>query len=176
MALCDMAWLLSRPEWTRNQRAEAIRPGKVMTGDIESTVVFLLGIRINRWRGVRQWMPLLFAIPAMLRDLAGRDDSGLLGYRLLLGPGPRQAMLVQYWRSSEDLHRFARQPAGPHRSAQRRFWWNYGSGAAVGVWHELVVPAEGAHHAVYGNMPPTGLGALHPVRAGQWWARETSNR
>ena len=175
-ALRDAVRLVIRPEWTRDRGSDAVRPGKVMTGEVEDTVVFLLGIRVNRWRGVRHWVPLLLAVPGMLRELVAADDSGLLGYRLLLGPGPRQAMIVQYWRGAEDLHRFARAAAGPHRAAQRRLWWNYGSGGAVGVWHELVVPAEGAHHAVYGNMPPTGLGALHPVRAGRWWARETSGQ
>jgi hypothetical protein len=174
--LLDVARLVLRPEWTRDRRADAIRPGKVVTGDAEPVVMFLLGIRINRWRSVRRWLPLVLTIPGMLGDLVRTPDSGLLGYRLLIGPGPRQAMVVQYWRRTDDLHRFARDATGPHRPAQRRFWWHYGSSEAIGVWHEVVVTAEGGHHGVYGNMPPTGLGALHPVRDGQWWAQTPAGR
>lgn len=174
--LIDAVRLLLRPEWTRDRRTDEVRPGKVVADNTEPMVVFLLGIRINRWRGIRHWLPLVLTIPGMLRDLASAPESGLLGYRVLLGPGPRQAMLVQYWRREEDLHSFARNVTGPHRAAQRRYWWHYGSSASVGVWHEMLVSAEGSHHGMYGNMPPIGLGALRPVRDAQWWARPQPDR
>jgi hypothetical protein len=174
--LIDAVRLLLRPEWTRERRTDEVRPGKVVVDNTEPVVVFLLGIRINRWRGIRHWLPLVLTIPSMLRELASAPEGGLLGYRVLLGPGPRQAMLVQYWRRAEDLHSFARDGAGPHRAAQHRYWWHYGSSASVGVWHEMLIAAEGAHHAMYGNMPPMGLGALRPVRDAQWWARPQPDR
>jgi hypothetical protein len=168
--LIDAVRLLRRPEWLRDRRTDAVRPGKVVAGNAEPVVVFLLGIRINRWRGIRHWLPLLLAMPGMLRELTSAPDGGLLGYRLLFGPGPRQAMLVQYWRRPEDLHRFASDAAEPHRAAQRRYWWHYGSSDSVGVWHEMLISAAGSHHGMYGNMPPTGFGALRQVRDARWWA------
>jgi len=173
--LRDVLWLLRRPAWTRGSPAETIRPGKVAVDNTEPAVVFLVGIRINQWRRVRRWLPLLLAMPSMLRELVSNPGSGLTGYRLLLGPGLRQATVVQYWRSPEDLHRFAHQAAGTHRSAQRRYWWHYGDSAAVGVWHELLVSPQGAHHGMYGNMPPFGIGALRPVHEQQWWAMAESH-
>lgn len=158
--------LLFHPEWMRDRGPAGVRPGKVAPGNGEPIVVFLFGIRINRWRQVRRWLPLLLSVAGMLRDLAAAPDSGLLGYRLLLGPGPRQAMVVQYWRSPADLHRFARGAA--HDDARRRYWWHYGAGDGVGVWHELIHSPSGAHHAMYGNMPPMGLGAVRPVRPEEW--------
>jgi len=168
--LRDVLWLLRRPAWTRGSRTEAIRQGKVVVDNAEPAVVFLVGIRINQWRRVRRWLPLLLAMPRMLRELVDDPGSGLAGYRLHFGPGLRQAMVVQYWRSPEELHRFARRAAGTHRSAQSRYWWHYGAGAAVGVWHEFLVSPQGAHHGMYGNMPPFGIGALRPVHDEQWWA------
>ncbi|MEY9895071.1 hypothetical protein ABIA35_003106 [Catenulispora sp. MAP12-49] len=127
----------------------------------------MIGIRINKWRAPRHWLPLLLALPPMVCDLADDPDSGLLGYRLLLGPGPRQAMLVQYWSDTDALHTFARDIDSPHRAAQERFWRHYAAGrAAVGVWHELLTAA--APEALYGNMPPTGIGALRDVQPLAW--------
>ena len=169
-AVRDSVSLLLRPEWSRDGGPVAVRPGKLTADNAEPAVMFLLGIRINRWRKIRRWLPLLLTIAGMLRELAAAPDSGLLGYRLLLGPGPRQAMIVQYWRSTDDLHGYARERAGSHRSAQRRYWWHYGASDGVGVWHELMHSPEGSHHALYGNMPPTGLGAHRTVRTEEWWA------
>jgi fumigallin biosynthesis monooxygenase-like protein len=170
-ALLDGLRLVRRPEWSRDEGHGRIRPGKVSADNSEPAVVFLIGIRINRWRAVRRWLPLLLSLPGMLLDLVRAPDSGLLGYRLLLGPGPRQAMIIQYWRGAEELHRFARGASGSHRPAQRRYWWHYGDSDAVGVWHEFLAVPEGKHHSMYGNMPPAGIGATRPVRAGQWWAQ-----
>jgi Domain of unknown function (DUF4188) len=175
-ALHNALRLLLRPEWTRGRSPSAIQPGKVAAQGTEPVVVFLVGIRINKWRKVGHWLPLLVTMPGMLQELVTAPDGGLLGYRLLIGPGPRQAMLLQYWRGSDDLLRFARESSGMHRSAQRRFWRHYGSSDAVGVWHELLPVAAGAYHGVYGNMPPMGLGALNPIQPELWWLETAGSR
>ncbi len=166
--LLDLGKLLLHPQWTAgDSRPDGIRVGKVAADGTRPVTVFMVGIRVNRWRAPWHWLPLLLALPPMVRELAAEPDSGLLGYRLLLGPGVRQAMLLQYWRDAEDLHTFARDPNSPHRAAQRRFWRHYSAaGAAVGVWHELL-PAS-APESLYGNMPPTGIGALRDVRPLVW--------
>ena len=171
-ALLDCARLLVRPEWTRGVSGPAgVRHGKHVGENAEPIVVFLVGVRINNWWKARYWVPLLLSMPAMLRELRTAPDGGLLGYRLLIGPGPRQAMLVQYWRETTELRAFARQDAGPHRSAQRRFWRNYADcGGVVGVWHEMFSIEAGAHHSMYGNMPPTGIGGLHGLHPASWAA------
>jgi hypothetical protein len=61
--LIDAVRLLRRPEWLRDRRTDAVRPGKVVAGNAEPMVVFRVGIRINRWRGIRHWLPLLLAMP-----------------------------------------------------------------------------------------------------------------
>ena len=167
-ALIDLARLLLHPQWTIGDgRSDGIRVGKVAADGTDPVTVFMVGIRVNRWLAPWHWLPLLLALPPMVRELAADPDSGLLGYRLLLGPGLRQAMLLQYWRDAQHLHAFARDPNSSHRAAQKRFWRHYAAaGAAVGVWHELL--PECAPESLYGNMPPTGIGALRDVRPLAW--------
>ena len=174
-ALLGLVRLLRRPEWTKDEeQSPQMRLGKFAVDNAEPVVVFLVGIRINRWWRARHWLPLLLAMPGALDELTAQPDGGLLGYRLLLGPGPRQAMLLQYWRSVGDLRAFARHPESIHRAAQRRLWQHYArAGGAVGVWHEMLPLSEGSYHSLYGNMPPTGIGALRPLRQ-QAWEMETA--
>ena len=59
-----------------------------MTHDYDGDlVVFLIGMRINKpWRP-DLWLPVFFAMPAMLAELSKDKNSGLLGYRLTFGAG-----------------------------------------------------------------------------------------
>jgi hypothetical protein len=169
-AVLGLARLLLRPEWTKaGAGSREMRLGKFTADNAEPVVVFQIGIRINSWRHPRHWLPLLLAMPAALDELTAQPDGGLLSYRLLLGPGPRQAMLLQYWRSTGELRAFANYPASPHRVAQRRLWRHYAAaGGAVGVWHEMFSLGGGTYHSLYGNMPPTGIGMTRPVRQQAW--------
>ena len=48
----------------------------------------------------------------------------------------------------------------------RQYWKRVGKDARSGIWHETFLVRAGEYEAVYGNMPPTGLGkarALVPV-------------
>lgn len=133
-----------------------VRNGR-WTADIDGDfVVFLIGMRINRWRAVRQWLPVFTAMPGMLRELTADPESGLLGYHLLVG-GPRTPMVVQYWRSFEALRRYAGDPERGHRPAWLAFFEHSWKGGAVGIWHETYLVPAGSHESVYGNVPPTGL-------------------
>jgi hypothetical protein len=119
-------------------------------------VVFLIGMRVNRWRAVRTWWPVFTAMPRMLKELSTDPDSGLLGYRLTVGAGG--PLLVQYWRSVEHLLRYAHDPSAEHRPAWKAF--NAGaraSGGAVGFWHETYAVPAGSHESVYVSMPVSGL-------------------
>jgi len=90
----------------------------------------------------------------MLRKLS-QEDLGLLGYHAAVGrSGP---VLVQYWRSSGELQRFARDSLLPHLAAWRMFNRRVGYTGDVGFWHETYMVYPGAYEAVYGNMPRFGL-------------------
>ena len=121
----------------------------------EGAVLFLIGMRINRWSAVRDWWPVVTAMPRMIRELTDDPSLGLLSARYVLDP-PRGATMIQYWRSIEDLHAFAAAPGRTHRPAWLGFFRAAYKGEAVGVWHETYV--IGGHENVYVNMPAFGLG------------------
>lgn len=117
-------------------------------------VVFLIGMTINKpWRPDR-WFPTLLAMPPMLRELSRAPDSGLLGYRMLLGL--RGPTLVQYWDSLEKLYAYASDREALHRPAWAKFNRSAGrSSGAVGVWHETYVVDRA--ESIYVGTPRMGL-------------------
>lgn len=123
----------------------------------ESVVVFLIGMRVNRWRRVRSWWPIFIGMPKMLAELEKHPDAGLLGAKIYWAG--RDFLTVQYWRSAEDLGRYARDPDLAHQPAWSRHNRRTAATADVGVWHETYhVPAADIE-SLYANMPPSGLGA-----------------
>ncbi len=121
----------------------------------EPFAVFMIGMRINRLFAVRQWLPTLRAMGPMLKELYQHPEKGFLGGEFFLywrGPA-----IVQYWRSFEDLERFARNPDDPHLPAWQRFNREAKSSGAVGIWHETYLVEQGAYEAIYSNMPEFGL-------------------
>jgi hypothetical protein len=116
-------------------------------------VVFLIGMRIKRPWAVHRWLPVFRGMQQMLRSLAPAD--GLLGYeRGAIAGGPA---VVQYWRSQEQLDRFAR--AMMHKAAWRQWNTQIRDSDAVGIWHETYQVHAGEHESVYVNLPVFGLAA-----------------
>jgi len=129
-----------------------------MTAEIEGDfVVFLIGMRINRLWKVWQWLPVLIAMPRMIRELEAHPESGFLGANQYAG-SPIRPMLVQYWRSFEQLEAYARSKDNEHWPAWVAFNKRIGSNGDVGIWHETYLVPAGAYDSVYNNMPPIGLG------------------
>ncbi|GHB80032.1 hypothetical protein GCM10010347_58310 [Streptomyces cirratus] len=143
----------------------AIAPvsGRVTAAAEGDVVVFLIGMRINRLRAVRHWLPVLTAMPRMLKELSRDGGSGLLGLRRLAG-GPRVFGVVQYWESREKLLAYASDQGGEHRPAWSAFNRRARAGrGAVGIWHETYVVPAGSYESVYVDMPAAGLGAAWGV-------------
>ena len=131
-----------------------------VTASIEGDfVVFLIGMRINRFLKPWKWLPVFVAMPRMLRELEAKPEAGLLGASLYIG-SPRRPMVVQYWRSFEHLERYARSRDAEHWPAWVKFNKRVGSSGDVGIWHETYLVPAGAYDTVYNNMPPVGLGAV----------------
>lgn len=143
--------------------AGQLADGRVTDAHHGPVVVFLIGMRINRFRAVGQWLPVARAMPQMIKELAGDPSSGLLGARPVLG-GPRELSVIQYWRDQESLLAYASEAGQKHRPAWQAFnrraraLTAAGHRPAVGIWHETYLVPEGGHETVYVNMPPTGLG------------------
>ncbi|CAN5703219.1 DUF4188 domain-containing protein [soil metagenome] len=121
----------------------------------EPFVVFLIGMRINRLLEFRKWIPTAYAMGPMLRELYRNSEKGFLGAETFLyWPG---VAFVQYWRSFEDLERYARDPDEDHFPARRKFNRNVGSDGSVGIWHESYLVEPEKFETVYNNMPLFGL-------------------
>ncbi len=139
----------------------------------EPFVVFMIGMRINNFFAVKKWLPTVRAMPAMLKELYQHPEKGFLGAEFFLywrGPA-----IVQYWRSFEDLERFARSPDDPHLPAWRRFNREVGKDGSVGIWHETYMVERAGYEAIYSNMPPFGL-AKATERVPAVGSRETARR
>ena len=127
-----------------------------MTAEVDGEfVVFLIGVRVNRLWKIHKWLPVLRAMPRMLRELQADAESGLLGVESWFG---KTSVMVQYWRSFEHLERYAKDAARAHRPAWGAFNRAVGSNGDVGIWHETYRVRPGDFECFYNNMPPFGLG------------------
>ena len=118
-------------------------------------VVFLIGMRINRPLRVHKWWPVASAMPRMLRELDTRPELGFLHAESWFG---RTFILVQYWRSMEQLLAYARARDAAHLPAWQAFNRAVGNDGSVGIWHETYAATPSSYENVYVNMPPFGLG------------------
>lgn len=120
-------------------------------------VVFLIGMRINQWWRIDKWFPVSNAMNPMMRALYTHPEKGFLHAEFFWNfSGP---VLIQYWRSFEDLENFARSPSDPHLDPWKKFNQAVGSNGIVGIWHETYLVNPSQFECVYGNMPKFGLGA-----------------
>jgi hypothetical protein len=130
--------------------------GRRMTVEIEGDfVVFLIGARFNdRLHLLRSFLDLggRRGMKHMLDHLVARPEKGLLAYEMGI------PTIVQYWRSFEHLEAFAKDESDPHVEAWRQYWRRVGRSGRTGIWHETFLVKAGEYEAVYGNMPPHGLG------------------
>jgi hypothetical protein len=133
---------------------------KRVTAEIEGDfVVFLIGMRINKFWKPWKWLPVFIAMPRMLRELEQHPETGFLGATQCIA-SPRLPLLVQYWRSFDHLEAYARGKDAAHWPAWVDFNRRIGSSGDVGIWHETYLVAAGGYECVYNNMPPVGLGAV----------------
>lgn len=118
-------------------------------------VVFLIGIRINAFWKLHKWLRVFLAMPKMLKELSTHDGSGLMGFRTRWGG--RNIEVIQYWRSFEQLHAYARDRDGEHLPAWADFNRRVADNGSVGIWHETYLVSAHQYETVYRNMPAYGL-------------------
>lgn len=125
-----------------------------LTGRIEGEfVLFLIGMRVNRWWKIGQWLRVVLAMAGMQRELASDPGLGFLGAEQWLG---RTTLMVSYCRSMEDLMRYATSKTGKHLPAWRSFNQTVGTSGDVGIWHETYRSRPGDYENVYVTCPPSG--------------------
>jgi hypothetical protein len=127
-----------------------------MTARMDSEFcVFLIGMRINRPLKIHKWLPVVRAMPRMLRELESHKELGYLGGHFWIS---RTIISLQYWRSARHLMEYAMNKDLAHLPAWSAFNRSVGSNGDVGIWHETYVVAADGYETVYNNMPQFGLG------------------
>ncbi len=127
-----------------------------MTGAIDGEfVVFLIGMRVNRWWKPHRWLRVSLAMVRMQRELERNPQLGFLGADQWLG---RTTIMVSYWRSMDHLLAYAHARDAEHLPAWRTFNRVIGTNGDVGIWHETFRVHPGDYEGVYVNMPAFGVG------------------
>jgi hypothetical protein len=129
--------------------------------------VFLIGLRINKPLLVHKWLPVAASMPRMLNELHRQPELGFVHAEMWFA---RTIILLQYWRSLEQLLAYAKNKDAQHLPAWRSFNRAIGTEGAVGIWHETYLASPGSYENVYVNMPLFGLGkagSVHPATGGK---------
>lgn len=133
---------------------KTVYEGRFTTDNDRDLVVFLIGMRINKRRAIRKWLPVFTAMPGMIRELyEHKDELGFLSMENFFGL--RTTVMITYWRSEEDLLAYSK--GQKHLAAWKNFNRKVGNTDAVGIYHETYVVPKGSYEAIYGNMPVYGL-------------------
>lgn len=141
---------------TTGTTVTTVHDGRFTAEIDDERVLFLVGMRINRFRAVRSWAPVVAAMPRMVRELATAPELGFLDARTYVSG--RVILVVQYWASVEQLHRFATDTELTHLPAWRRFNRRVAAHRGdVGIFHETYRVTSGSHELLYADMPTFGL-------------------
>jgi len=66
----------------------------------DSFVVFLIGMRINKFWKFHKWSPIAMAMPKMIKELMANKELGFISAESWFG---RTTIMLQYWESFEKL-------------------------------------------------------------------------
>jgi hypothetical protein len=130
-------------------------------------VVFLIGLRINNPLKVHKWLPVAAAMTRMLKELYRQPELGFIHAEMWFS---RTIIVVQYWRSMEQLLAYAKNKEAEHLPAWQSFNKVIGTDGSVGIWHETYAVSPGTYENIYINMPLFGLGkagSVQPATAGR---------
>jgi hypothetical protein len=128
-------------------------PGRFAAEMEDSFVVFVIGMRINRLIAFHKWIPVAKAMGPMIKELYQNPDLGFISTEFFWNW--RGITLLQYWRSYEQLEKYAR--GGIHLKAWINFNKSVGTDGTVGIYHETYMIQPGQYECIYGNMPKFGL-------------------
>lgn len=123
-----------------------------MDGDF---VVFLIGMRFNKPWLVHKYWPVMRGMGKMLTELYQKPELGFMHHEMWFS---RTIMIVQYWRSVDQLMDYAKSKDAAHLPAWQAFNKAIGTDGSVGIWHETYQVGPGTYENVYANMPAFGLG------------------
>ncbi|CAH0344752.1 DUF4188 domain-containing protein [Bacillus sp. CECT 9360] len=138
-----------------------IFPGRYTADHEGEIVIFIIGMRVNKWWAIHKWGPVFKSMPPMIRELFINQEHGCLSMETFWGL--RSTLVVQYWRSTEDLLSYAK--GQKHLTSWEHFNKKAGNNDAVGIYHETYVVPKGQYESIYGYMPKFGLARVSGHKA-----------
>ena len=134
-------------------------------------VVIYLGMRVNRWTGLKT----LFGFgPQIAGSVEAQPEGLLLHESLLWSLMPPHVGMRQYWRDFDALERWAR--SDPHRQWWQQFLRDTGG---TGIWHEAYF-MRGGMEAVYNDiLQDIGFlrfAPIQPAKGARFTARSRAGR
>jgi Monooxygenase af470-like len=135
--------------------------------------VAIFGVQFHTPEGQRRYEASGIS-EEMFPALEAAHDAGFLHQELLLPPQGGGAVLLQYWRSYDDLDRWAR--VLPHMR-----WWRWlleNAGEDLSFWHEIyqAKTAEAIFEKGCKPVGPARFAATSPVAAGSGQSRQRQER
>lgn len=118
-----------------------------------NVTVFLIGVHINKPLKITKWLPVLLAMPPMLKELSIRKNLGCLSFETLFKY--KGVHIIQYWESNEKLLTYSKMPK--HLKAWKTFSKLLKNNDAVGFYHETYNVNAKEYENIYLNMPNFGL-------------------
>ena len=139
---------------------KGIFTGRFTIDNNEDIVVFIIGMRVNKRLFIHKWLPVMTAMPGMIRELyTHKEELGFLSLESYIGI--KTTTMIQYWRSVDDLLAYAKHEK--HMKACKQFNQRVGNTDAVGIYHETYQIHKGNYESIYANMPHYGLGKALPT-------------
>ncbi len=132
---------------------EKVFAGRYTVEYEKNFTVFIIGMRINQWWAIHKWLPVLLAMPPMIKELYMNKSIGCMSMENFFSL--RTTLMIQYWNSEDELLSYAK--GGQHLKAWRDFNKKIGNNSAVGIYHETYNIKDGNFETIYGNMPKFGL-------------------
>ena len=136
-------------------------------------VVFLIGMRLNQPWKVHKWWPVVSAMPRMITELQRQPELGFLHAEMWFS---RTSIMVQYWRSMDQLMAYATSKQAEHLPAWKAFNQSVGTDGSVGIWHETYAIQAGASESDYVNMPAFGMGRAGTLEPATGRKRSAADR
>ena len=150
-----------------------IRPERLTASLDGNFVVFLIGMRINHPLKVHKWLPVARAMPRMIKELYQQPERGFIHSEMWFS---RTIILVQYWRSMDQLLAYAKNREAAHLPAWQAFNKSVGTDGSVGIWHETYAASAGSYENIYVNMPAFGLGKAGTLQAASGHRKSAEGR
>lgn len=117
----------------------------------QGTVLFLVGMRINKLWAIHKWLPVVIAMPKMIAEQMKNPEIGVIGTPRSFISG-RLIQTQQYWRSYDLLEKYAADNNRNHFPAWKKFNKASRDNDAVGIYHETYIIKESSHENIFINL------------------------